>query len=70
MRTVWREDVGGETVGMHQMRVTLQYEMNLYGAPIHPRETESKERLLQLSDDRRFAEGTKVLGNARKNTTG
>jgi hypothetical protein len=70
MRTVWREDVGGETVGMHQMRVTLQYEMNLYGAPVHPREVESKEQLLQLSDNRRFVEGIKVLDNVRKNKTG
>ena len=70
MRTVWREEVGGDTVGMHQMRVMLQHEMNLYGVPLHPREAEAKERLLQRSDDRRFMEGIKVLDNVRKNKTG
>ncbi len=69
MRKVWREDVGGDTVGMHQMRVKLQHEMNLYGVPLHPREAEAKERLLQRSDDRRFMEGIKVLDNVRKNKT-
>lgn len=70
MRTVWREDVGDDTVGMHQMRVILQHEMNLYGAPLHPRAAEAKEQLLQRSDDRRFMEGIKVLDNVRKNKTG
>ena len=69
MRTVWREEVGGDTVGMHQIRVMLQHEMNLYGAPLHPREAEAKELLLKLSDNRRFAEGIKVLANVRKNKT-
>lgn len=70
MRKVWREDVGGDIMGMHQMRVMLQHEMNLYGAPVHLRSEEYKERLLQQSDDRRFLENIKVLDNVRKNKTG
>jgi len=70
MRTVWREDVGGETVGMHHMRIALAREMNVYGPPKMPWEDEAKERSLQQRDERRFMENIKVLDNVRKNQTG
>mgnify|MGYP001009845393 CR=1 FL=1 len=69
MRTVWREDVGGEIVGMYQLRVMLQHEMNLYGLPVHPRDEEVKAKRWQDCDTKRFMANIKVLDDVRNNQT-
>src|SRR5690606_31837838 len=69
MRSVWRDEVGGETVGMRTMRLVLTREMNVYGPPVELRNEQAKERLKLAGDDRRFMENIKVLDNVRKNKT-